>query len=265
MKTLLSRLVSSAPRPALAPAWFLAAAALALLASAARAEEMDIGVRSTVVDKSLQWAHQTGSPEDGGHGKSFAILKIDLIKSDQKLVKPVDEEAILRQLFRQLEANGFHPYAKGTKPDILLTVSYGRGDMKNPYIRDQGETPTMDGTPTVSINGAFAQQLVDEKTPGYEANLQKASFEKLFIRVTAWALPLDKTAKAKMLWKTIIVADDPDHRDLNVIAPQMLEAGAPYFDKALKKPEIDFYKPLPEGHVNVGTPEVVDAPEKKSK
>ena len=252
-------------RSLFAPAWLLAGAALALLAPALRAQVVDIGVRSTVVDKSLQWSHQTASPDEGGHGKSFAILKIDLIKSDQKLVKPVDEQAILRQLFHQLEVNGFHPYAKGTTPDILLTVSYGRGDMHNPYIRDQGETPTMDGTPTVSITGAFAQQIMDEKTPGYEANLQKASFEKLFIRVTAWETPATKTSKPKMLWKTIIVADDPDHRDLNAIAAQMIEAGAPYFDKALKKPEIDFYQPMREGRVNVGTPEVVDAPPKTTK
>jgi len=257
MKTLRSRLVSSAPRPAPARAWFLTAAVLALLVPAGRAQDVDIGVRSTVVDKSLQWSHQTSAPDEGGHGKSFALFAIDLVKSDQKLVKPVDQEAILRQLLHQLELNGFHPFAKGTKPDILLTVSYGRGSMKNPYIRDQGETPTMDGTPESRISGAFAQQIMDEKTPGYEANLQKASFEKLFIRVTAWAYNPDPKAKAKMLWKTVIVADDPDHRDLNAIAAQMIEVGAPYFDKSLKKPELDFYRPMPEGHVNVGTPEVV--------
>jgi hypothetical protein len=68
-----------------------------------------------------------------------------------------------------------------------------------------------------------------------------------------------------MLWKTIIVADDPDHRDLNVIAGQMLKAGAPYFDRDLKKPEIDIYQNMPAGKVNVGTPEVVESDQKKKK
>ena len=151
------RLLLSPLLPAPAQAWLLSAAALALLAPAARAQEVDIGVRSTVVDKSLQWAHKTDAPDEGGHSKSFALFAIDLVKSDQKLVKPVDQEAILRQLFHQLELNGFHPYAKGTKPDILLTVSYGRGDMKNPYIRDQGETPTSASASTETPSSSMAR------------------------------------------------------------------------------------------------------------
>ncbi len=66
-----------------------------------------------------------------------------------------------------------------------------------------------------------------------------------------------------MLWKTVIVADDPDHRDLNAIAAEMLKAGAPYFDKDLKKPEIEFWHGMPKGQVNVGTPEVVQSDGKK--
>jgi hypothetical protein len=249
--SLASRLVFALPL-------LLAAGCLALLTPSARAQDVDIGVRSKVMDKDLQWGHKNGGDaESGGHSKTFAILAIDEVKSDYKLVKPVDQENLLRQLFEQLLANGFTKYAKGTKPDILLAVSYGRGDMKNPYERDQGETPTSDGTPQMTITGAFAQQILDEKTPGYEANLQKASFEKLFIRVTAFEYPKEKGAKPKMLWKTIIVADDPDHRDLNAIAAQMLKAGAPYFDRDLKKPEVQFYQGMPEGKVNVGTPEVV--------
>ena len=251
-----------ASRPVRALA-LLAAGCLALLAPAAQAQDVDIGVRSKVMDKNLQWAHKTTELEDGGHGKSFAILAIDEVKNAEKLIKPVDQENILRQLYEQLLANGFTKYVKGTKPDILLAVSYGRGDMKNPYIRDQGETPTMNGVPEQSITGAFAQQIMDEKTPGYESKLQKAGFEKLFIRVTAFEYPKDKTSKPKMLWKTVIVADDPDHRDLNVIAAQMLKAGAPYFDRDLKKPEVEFYQGMPQGKVNVGPATVVEGDKKK--
>jgi hypothetical protein len=39
----------------------------------------------------------------------------------------------------------------------------------------------------------------------------------------------------------------------------MLEAGSPYFDQEIKTEEVDVYKPLPDGHVNVGTAEVVGA------
>ena len=106
------------------------------------------------------------------------------------------------------------------------------------------------------ITGAFAQQLIDERTTGYQAKLQKASYEKLYIRITAWAYPTKNKTRAEMLWKTIMVVDDPDHRDLNAVAAKMLEAGAPFFDKEIKDPEADIFKPLPTGHVNVGTPVV---------
>ncbi len=255
-------------RPARAFSLLLIAAGLVSFSPAVRAEDVDIGVRSNVIDKELQWAHKTASPEEGGHSKTFAILAVDEVKSEQRLVKPVDQQELFRLLFLQLEKNGFHKYAKGTKPDILLTLSYGRGEMKNPYLRnvDTGSLlPTISGGPVAVITGAFATQLIDEKSPGFEANLQKAGFEKLFLRVTAWEYPKDPKTKPRMLWKTIIVADDPDHRDLNAIAAQMLEAGAPYFDKDLKddKREINLYKPMPDGHVNVGTPEVVKSDVKK--
>lgn len=244
------------------------AACLAITASTGWAQDVvDIGVRTKVIDKELQWAHKTDAPDSGGHGRTYAILAVDEIKSEQRLVKPVDQNALLQHLYVELEKNGFHKYVKGTKPDILLTLSYGRGDLKNPYLEGltSGELQPGD-VPVATITGAFSKQLVDEKTPGFEANLQKASFEKLFLRITAWEFPKDPKAKAKMLWKTVVVADDPDHRDLNAIAAQMLEAAAPLFDKDLKddKREINFIKPLQDGHVTVGTPEVVE-PKTKSK
>ena len=251
--------------------FMIAAACWGLIATAAPAQLADIGVRSKVIDKDLQWSHQTESPDSGGHSKTYGILAVDEIKSGEQLVKPVNEQELLRLLFLQLEKNGFHKYAKGTKPDILLTLSYGRGEMTNPFLdnvsmgmrlpaRGDAGTPGADNPVGVVImRGAFSQQLVDQKTPGFEANLQKADFEKLFLRVTAWDYPKGPKVKPKMLWKTIIVADDPDHRDLNAIAAQMLEAGAPYFDKDIKgdKREINIYKPVPDGRVNVGAPEVV--------
>lgn len=137
-------------------------------------------------------------------------------------------------------------------------MSYGRGLMTNPYLNDTGEVNLgVDAIPTVTISGAFSVQLVDEKSPGYEQKIQKAAYEKLFIRVTAFDNPKDKSRKSKILWKTVIVADDPQHMDLNNLAGQMLAAGAPLFDKQIRDKALELFAPLPRGHVNVGTPEVV--------
>jgi hypothetical protein len=238
-----------------------AAAALGLAgSSSARAqdENLDVGVRSHVVDGDVHAKATKTHPGEGGHGKIYGVLAVSQIPAGEKIVKPVDANRMLEALHEELAANGFKRVAKGHKPEILLTVSYGRGYLPNPYTRDTGELTTgVDQTPTMTITGAMPLQLYDAKTPGWEANLQKNQFEKLYIRVTAWEYPSQPNAKSKMLWKTIMVVDDPDHRDLNASMAKMLEAGAPYFDKEPKATEVNIYKPVPEGRVNVGTPEVV--------
>jgi hypothetical protein len=255
----------------------------------AQVSELDVGVRTKITDKSNIYAGKTkANPGTGAHSKLYGILSVAEVESEQELVKPVDESMILRVLSAEMNRNGFKLPAPGQKPDILITASYGRAELQNPYIRDGGETAgdnraggflgvaagtstsgasasgpisggvsNDSGAATSVITGAFAQQLMDEKTNGYQAKLQKASYEKLFIRVTGWAYPSNPKAKAKMLWKTIMVVDDPDHRDLNAVAAKMLEAGAPFFDREIKDPEVDILKPLPTGHVEVGAPEVV--------
>ncbi len=262
-----------------------AAAACVLLAAdvtRAQVNELDVGVRPKIIDKSNIYAGKTrGNPGTGGHSKVYGIVKVEEIKSAYRLVKPVNEQAIMELLSIELNKQGFKLYTPGTKPDILITASYGRGELENPYISDGGETggdyragafliaqggntgvSNDSGATTSVITGAFPKQLWDEKSPGYQAKLQKASYEKLFIRVTAFAYPTDSKAKPKMLWKTVVVVDDPDHRDLNAIAQKMLEAGAPFFDREIAEPEATVLKPLPDGRVNVGTPEVVP-PKKK--
>jgi len=116
---------------------------------------------------------------------------------------------------------------------------------------------TQDSAPPGQTIVGDIGQLYDDKEFGHEANLQKASFEKLFIRVTAWETPKSADKKPRMLWKTIMVVDDPDHRDLNEVAATMLHAGAPMFDKLQKTKEVLVNTTLPDGTVNVGTPEVV--------
>jgi len=226
----------------------------------AQADVVGIGVRAYVTDASHMWSKdQSKIPGDGGHGKVYAIVAVSCVPSEVKLNQPVDENALLAILVRELDSNGFTRVVKGQRPDLLLAMSYGRGLMTNPYLNDTGEVNLgVDAIPSMTITGAFSIQLVDEKSPGYEQKIQKAGYEKLFIRVTAFNNPKDKSEKAKMLWKTVIVADDPEHMDLNRVASQMLAAGAPLFDKQLRDKALELFAPLPQGHVNVGTPEVVE-------
>lgn len=270
----------------------LAAIAVSGLSPVVRAQgnELEVGVRTKIIDKEHIWTKTNkAAPGTGGHGKIYGILAVAEIKSPYELVRPVDESMILQTLSAEMNKNGFELYQPGQKPDILVTASYGRGELQNPYIRGAGETgadgragaflsdfavtskPTApgvvgvghtgisndSGATTSEITGAYSQQLLDEKAFGYEAKLQKASTEKLYIRVTAWAYPASPKAKTKMLWKTIMVVDDPDNRDLNDVAAKMLEAGAPLFDREVDEPEVSILKLLPDGRVNVGTPEVV--------
>jgi hypothetical protein len=63
---------------------------------------------------------------------------------------------------------------------------------------------------------------------------------------------------------TTMFVDDPDHRDLNLIADQMLAQGAPYFDRHVgREEEVIINTVTNEGHVNVGPVEVVKDPKTK--
>jgi len=260
-------------------------------ATLAPSDQLDVGVRSYVPDKTFLWAKRPNKiPGDGGHGKVYAIFAVNEVKAVDHLLRPVNEAAVLSLLMNELDTHGFREFKKGQKPEILLTISYGRGEMTNPYVRDTGEvgggrggpspqimpdekygedpssdrpSTTMAGyttdnpPPGVTITGAMALQLMDERGYGFEAKLQKATFEKLFIRITAWQFPKrGEDPEPLMLWKTIMVVDDPDHRDLNTVAGAMIAAGAPYFDKEIREPEVDVMKPLPATHVNVGPTKV---------
>jgi hypothetical protein len=62
---------------------------------------------------------------------------------------------------------------------------------------------------------------------------------------------------------TTMFVDDPDHRDLNVIAAKMLEKGAPYFDRHIgREEEVIINTATAQGHVDVGPVEVVKDPKK---
>jgi hypothetical protein len=76
--------------------------------------------------------------------------------------------------------------------------------------------------------------------------------------VRAWEYDPDLAKKQKMVWMTTMHVDDPEHRDLNEISTKMLAAGAHYFDRRIGvEKEVVVAAAVPEGHVKVGTPEVV--------
>ena len=238
---------------------------LGLMVSLARAERdgLEIDVRSEIVDKPFG---KSDAKAPAVHGKVYAIFSVQMIPSQDKLVKPVDATRLGGLVVMELDKHGYSRMLKGQKPEVLISVMYGRGWLRNPYLAGVG--PETEGSassvaglgvPSVTITG-IPTQLFNEKGTGYEAKLQKAQFEKLCVRVTAWQYPTDPKAKLKQLWNTTMVVDDPDHRDLNAVAAEMLAAGSPYFDKEIKEEEVEVIAPLPAGRVDVGAPEVIGDP-----
>ena len=251
------------PPTARALRWWLVAGCAAVLTGAARAQlnDLDVGVRSAWKDKPFG---KSDAKPGKDHGRVYALLQVKMIASEDKLVKPVDANRLAGLVVHELDAHGFSRVLKGNKPEILITILYGRGWLRNPYLACAGpETPGGESSvggvdaPSVTITG-IPSQLFKEKGTGFEGKLQKAQYEKLYIHLTAWKYPTEPKERAKQLWTTTMIVDDPDHRDLNAVAAEMLAAGAPYFDKEINEEEVDVNRPLPEGRVNLGTPEVVD-------
>jgi hypothetical protein len=236
----------------------LAAACLASCMPATHAATVppEIGVRSMVANPA--------GPFD--RGRIYAILSVQMASSDPRNALPVDEDALISHVCRALDTQGFSPAVKGQTPEILITVHYGRAWLRNPYLNDTGDSQAIEGSSSLpELRGTthdvagVPTRFMDEIGRRREAQIQKAGAEKLYIRVTGWRYPADPKAKAVMLWKTTALVDDPDHWNLNAVAGDMLEAGAPYLGRAIPEKEISVRPAVPVGHVNVGTAEVVDA------
>lgn len=226
---------------------------------------LTIAVRS-MVDRPFQGFRKAPLKE---HGKLYHIGYIQETLQDVKLVRPVDEGMLRHHLGVELAKRGFREITGEESPDIILTVHYGRGLLHNPYLDD---TIVNENTnpPTVTIIGSIPTQLMRQKEHNFEMKLQNANFEKLFIRITAWANPAKqdppkpgKKFKPKALWKTTIVIDDPAGRDLNHFMEKMLAAGAKYFDREIEEEEALIRTDLPEGHVKLGDAKVVNDDEKR--
>jgi hypothetical protein len=94
--------------------------------------------------------------------------------------------------------------------------------------------------------------------------VQAAQLEKLFIAVTAYQFPTTEKEKPRKLWKTLVLVDDPDNRDLNKVIGAMLDAAAGHYDSETKDGEVTIRAPIPEGTVVIGPMEVLgtDVPRK---
>lgn len=207
------------------------------------------------------------------HSKLYAIGGISaawLMPHDTStpLTIPVDEDE-LRVLFKNvLSAQGFHEITWGKTADIILTVIYGRNQMRNPYtdktVEVDGSAMGMHGVKVVSSE---SDELLRERSdPGYREKMEKADAEKLFIIVNAWENPGFNPKEKKdpvLLWRTVIYVDNPEW-DLNAVAGKMLAAGATHFDRPMAQEEVVISSAVAEGTVNVGTPTVVE-PEKTEK
>lgn len=246
--------------PHLAPRFIalLAALALPLLPARAEVDELRVGVRSSVDYAGMKKPTDEQLQQAKAHQRIYVIAQvrqIEALAKPDKLVKPVNELALANELRKTLAHNGYTEAATGgPKPEIVLMVDYGRGWLPNIYLGESVQTAPIDGIST--YNPSF-KQLMDQKTPGYEEKIQRANYEKLVIVVTAYKYPSGPKEKPQRLWKTIMHVDDPDHRDLNTMMPEMFAAGGAFFGQ-LNEKEAEVWKPLPEGHVTLGETKVLE-------
>lgn len=220
---------------------------------------LDIDVRSSV-DPRWNGVHKLGPMV---HGKLYLLAAVKEVPSPEKLVRPVDPGALATQLRRELAAHGFREITATEKAEIVLTVSYGRGYLRNPYLADAQVDETTPGTPTSTIT--TAKQAMRQREAGYEAKLQKAQAEKLYISVTAWKYPEVKGEKPTEFWKTVMVVDNPDNRDLNLAMPAMFAAGVGYFDRDIKEGEVTINSTVPTGTVKLGPLNILEMDKKNGK
>lgn len=194
------------------------------------------------------------------HANIYLLASVMPHPSIGPLVKQVDALAIARELNRQLEANGFHPVQPNQTPQIVITVEYGRGWLPNPYSDDDQGKAHNNLTNSDPLEPPWHLREIFFSI-GDEMKRQRADEEKLIIQIRAWRYSPDPKAKLQMLWMTTMNVDDPDHRDLNEIYQKLLAAGAPHFDQPIDRThEVVVNEPVPEGHVKVGTPQVVKEP-----
>ena len=191
------------------------------------------------------------------HGKLYLLAAVNEVEVVDKLVKPLDKGALATLLRREMAAKGFREITAGETPEVVLTVAFGRGYLRNPYLDDAAEEMSPEGLPQVNVNSP--KQAMRQRQPGFERKLQAAQAEKLYIAVTAWEYPAVKGRKPNLLWRTTMVTDNPAERDLNLAMPAMLAAGAGYFDRNVED-EVTINSTMPTGTVKLGPLNVIEEP-----
>ncbi len=245
--------------------WFATAFCFAIIPmtlSGSNDDEMplDIQVRSEIDRPFKGWGRE--DPKD--HGKVYLLAAITEARSEQQLVMPVDEKVLIKHLRAELAKRGYREYTPEEPPELVLTILYGRGYLKNPYLKDAMYNEMFD-PPVSTILAGNPKQLMRQKEYGYEEKLQAANFEKLFIQVNAWAHPdtlpepkKGKKKKPKLLWKTTMITDDPMHRDLNQFIEKLLAAGSEFFDREMEDDEAFIRTDLPAGFIEYGDTVIID-------
>jgi len=218
-----------------------------------------IGVRSSV-DERWEGVHRRGPIE---HGKVYLIASLKQSPAGPKLIRPVDEAGLLQQLRAVLASQGFRECGPNETPDVVLTLLYGRGYLRNPYLANiAGDIAAESIVPTETeswLASTTDPRLYDKRQrPSYEHKVVAAQKEKLFIRVSAWQYPGDRKAAPVQLWKTTMVVDDPATNDLNALYPQMLAAGVRFFDRTTPEEEVRIAAPVT-GTVRLAPLEILDS------
>ncbi len=229
-----------------------------LLAGAGRAGPtdagvpLDIDVRSTV-DPKWEGFRKLAKVV---HGKLYLLAAVSEVPSAARLIKPVDRVALAAHLRREMSRHGFREITAQEIPEVVLTVTYGRGFLRNPYLADAMVDEATAEVPTATITSP--KQAMRMREFDAEGKLQKAQFEKLYVAVTAWQYPARPGDKPNQLWRTVMVTDNPDGRDLNLALPAMFAAGAGWFDRDIKEGEVTVKSALPVGTVKLGPLEVIE-------
>lgn len=214
---------------------------------------LDIDVRSTVDAK---WEGFRKLPTVT-HGKLYLLAAVSAVPSAAKLIKPVDRAALAAHLRQELSRHGFREITAQEIPEVVLTVTYGRGFLRNPYLADAMLDEATSEVPTATITSP--KQAMRQREFDAEGKLQKAQCEKLYVAVTAWQYPARPGDKPNQLWRTVMVTDNPDGRDLNLALPALFAAGAGWFDRNIKEGEVTVKSTMPTGTVKLGPLEVIEA------
>ncbi len=212
-------------------------------------ETLDINIRTTV---------EVPKGQSIGEHPTFIMYPAVEVAAAYKLEHPVPPktvEAAHRLIQEKLQAQGYVPVADKQRPQVLITIQYGRGYLPNPYATGLARADASGGN-VVSVVGLPDMKRYEVER---EAKRQFAAEEKLFFTVAAWDFAsMQQGAKRVRYWTTTMIVDDPDHRDLNGIYRQMIAAGAKYFNRRIDREEVAVPTAIREGRVEVGTPNVVD-------